>query len=105
AWYLCHRIRESMTDENPEPMDGLEYEMDETYVGGRYRGTEGQRYHMKNKEIVIGIRQRGGDVRFFHSQDVRSSTLAGYIKENVSPEATLICTDELTSYPGAVKLS
>ncbi len=105
AWYLCHRIREAMTDESPEPMDGLEYEMDETYVGGRYRGPDPNRFHASNKEIVVGIKQRGGDVRFFHVQDVRSSTLAQYIKQNVSPEATLICTDELTSYPGAVKLS
>jgi transposase-like protein len=105
AWYLCHRIRESMTDVNPEPMDGLEYEMDETYVGGRYRGPDPTRFHAKNKEIVVGIKQRGGDVRFFHVQDVKSSTLARYIKGNVSPEATLICTDEHTSYPGAVKLS
>ena len=105
AWYLCHRIRESMTEENPEPMDGLEYEMDETYVGGKFKGPGGAKYRLVNKEIVIGIKQRGGDVRFFHAQDVRSATLARYIKENVSPEAALMCTDELTSYPGAVRLS
>jgi transposase-like protein len=105
AWYLCHRIREAMKEEGAEPLEGPIVEMDETYVGGKYRGRDGQRYHLKNKEIVIGIRARGGDVRFFHAQDVQSSTLARYIKENVSPEARMICTDELTSYPGAVKQS
>jgi transposase-like protein len=104
AWYLCHRIRAAMREVNPEPMDGV-LEMDETYVGGRYRGPEAQRFHAKNKEIVIGIKQRGGELRFFHAEDVKSGTLAKYIKENVSGEAHVICTDELTSYPGAVKQS
>lgn len=105
AWYLCHRIREAMKEEGAEPLEGPIVEMDETYVGGKYRGPQAQRFHAKNKEIVIGIRARGGDVRFFHAKDVQSSTLARYIKENVSPQARMICTDELTSYPGAVKQS
>lgn len=104
AWYLCHRIRAAMKEVNQEPMDGV-LEMDETYVSGRYRGPEAQRFHAKNKEIVIGIKQRGGELRFFHAEDVKSGTLAKYIKENVSGEAHVICTDELTSYPGAVKQS
>ena len=104
AWYLCHRIRAAMKEANQEPLDGV-LEMDETYVGGRYRGPEAQRFHAKNKEIVIGIKQRGGELRFFHAEDVKSGTLAKYIKENISGEAEVICTDELTSYPGAVKQS
>lgn len=104
AWYLCHRVRAAMKEVNPEPMDGI-LEMDETYVGGKYRGPEAQRFHAKNKEIVIGIKQRNGDLRFFHAEDVKSGTLAKYIKENISGEAQVICTDELTSYPGAVKKS
>jgi transposase-like protein len=105
AWYLCHRIREAMKETGAEPLEGPIVEMDETYVGGKFRGADARRNRLKNKEIVIGIRARGGDVRFFHAQDVQSSTLAKYIKDNVSPEARMICTDELTSYPGAVKQS
>jgi transposase-like protein len=105
GWYLSHRIREAMKDDDLEPLLGPVIEMDETYVGGRYRGPDGQRFHTSNKEIVIGIKQRGGDVRFFHAKDVKSSTLAQFIRDHISPEATMICTDELTSYPGAVKQS
>lgn len=109
AWYLCHRIRAAMKEVNPEPMDGV-LEMDETYVGGKYRGGgpnryDGQRYRLSNKEIVIGIKQRGGELRFFHAEDVKSGTLAKYIRENVSGDAHVLCTDELHSYPGAVKQS
>lgn len=104
AWYLCHRVRAAMKEVNQEPIDGI-LEMDETYAGGRYRGPEARRFKDKNKEIVIGIKQRGGELRFFHAEDVKSGTLAKYIKENISGEAEVICTDELTSYPGAVKQS
>lgn len=104
AWYLCHRIRAAMGEAERPMLDGI-VEMDETYVGGRYRGRDAQRYHSKNKEIVIGIKQRGGDLRFFKAEDVKSGTLAQYIKDNVSQDCEVIMTDELTSYPGAVKQS
>src|SRR5271156_3680118 len=36
AWFLCHRIRESLRENNPGPLggDGKIVEADETYVGG-----------------------------------------------------------------------
>jgi transposase-like protein len=100
AWYLCHRIRAAMKEVNPEPLDGV-VEIDETYVGGRKHGRrfQGRRDH---KECVIGIKQRGGELRFFHAEDVKSGTLAKYIKENVSGDVDVIMTDELPAYPGAI---
>ena len=40
AWFLCHRIRESLRD-NTGPLggDGAYVEVDETYVGGKTRRT------------------------------------------------------------------
>ncbi|HUN86992.1 MAG TPA: IS1595 family transposase [Terracidiphilus sp.] len=106
AWYLCHRIRAAMATTEKGMMDGI-IEMDETYVGGKIRkGTpDAQKNRLKNKEIVIGIKQRGGELRFFHAEDVKSGTLAKYIKDNVSKEVEVIMTDEYISYPGAVKQS
>src|SRR5438132_4522160 len=76
AWYLCHRIRAAMSEARPM-LDGT-VEMDETYVGGKERGTSwrGGPGNLAHKEIVIGIRQRGGDLRFFHAKDAKSGTLA-----------------------------
>ena len=48
----------------------------------------------KDKEIVIGIRQRNGELRLFHSKDVKAKTLAKYIRENVSEDAEVIFTDD-----------
>ena len=82
AWYLCHRIRHAMAKVDRPMLDGP-VEMDETYVGGRKIG-HGVKAGKDAKEVVIGIRQRSGDLRFFHASDAKSGTLAKYISENVS---------------------
>jgi len=84
-------------------------EMDETYVGGRQKSplvTAGRiPKALSNKTCVIGIKQRGGELRFFKAEDAKSGTLAKYIKENISQDVEFIMTDDLTSYPGAIKKS
>jgi len=101
AWYLCHRIRAAMKESMPTMLDGT-VEMDETYVGGRTRGKGLGPHAGGNKEIVIGIRQRGGDLRFFHAEDAKSGTLAKYIRDNVSADVDVMVTDELMAYPSAM---
>lgn len=104
AWYLCHRIRAAMATADKPMLDGI-VEMDETYIGGKFKGRDAQRNRLRNKEIVIGIKQRGGDLRFFKAEDVKSGTLAKYIKENVSQDVEVIMTDELPAYKGAMTQS
>jgi len=101
AWYLCHRIRAAMR-EAEKPMLGGKIEMDETYVGGKVKG-RGIQAGKDNKETVIGIRQRNGDLRFFHASDAKAGTLAQYIRENVSEDVDVIITDDFMSYPYAVQ--
>ncbi len=103
AWYLCQRVRSAMKDVNPEPLDGI-VEIDETYVGGRKRGKRFQE-HRDHKECVIGIKQRNGDLRFFHAEDAKTGVLAKYIRENVSQDVHVIMTDELRAYPGAIEMA
>lgn len=98
AWYLCHRIRAAMVRTDRPVLDG-KVEMDETYVGGK--GHKPGR--PKDKEIIIGIRQRNGELRLFHSKDVKAETLAKYIRENVSEDVDVIFTDDYPSYPSAIK--
>jgi transposase-like protein len=100
AWYLCHRIRAAMAQVDQPLLTGT-VELDETYIGGRERG-RGKGFRKDRKECVIGIRQRGGDLRFFHAEDAKSGTLAKYIKENISTDVEVIVTDEFTGYPSAM---
>lgn len=100
AWYLFHRIRKAMATAERPMLDGT-CEMDETYVGGVKRGI-GAKAAKAAKEVVIGIRQRGGDVRFFHAEDAKSGTLERYIRENISQDVEVIVTDEWPAYDRAV---
>jgi len=86
AWYLCHRIRAAMKIVNAQMLDG-KVEMDETFIGGKSRGRHkpGQK-PTHGKEVVIGIRQRGGELRLFHAEDVAAGTLSRYIRLNVSKD-------------------
>jgi transposase-like protein len=100
AWYLCHRIRAAMKEIEKPMLDGT-VEVDETWIGGKNTG-KGKRNATANKEIVVGIRQRGGDLRLFHAEEVSSGVLAKYIKENVSEDVEVVMTDEWIGYPKAM---
>lgn len=100
AWYLCHRIRAAMKEADQPMLDGT-VEMDETYVGGKKKGW-GQKAGLAAKEVVIGIRQRNGDLRFFHADDAKTGTLAKYIQENVGADVDVIITDTFNAYKNAV---
>ncbi len=100
AWYLCHRIRAAMKEAERPMLDGT-VEMDETYVGGFKKGW-GQKAGKEAKEVVIGIRQRNGDLRFFHAEDAKSGTLQKYIRENISTDVDVLITDTHQPYKYAV---
>jgi transposase-like protein len=101
AWYLCHRIRHAMVEVNKPMLDG-KVEMDETFVGGK-NWWQGREAKNDNKEVVIGIRQRGGDLRFFHAKDAKSGTLEKYIRENISEDVDILFTDDALGYRSAAK--
>jgi transposase-like protein len=97
AWYLCHRIRAAMMEVAPEKMGGA-VEIDETYVGGKPR-----RHRMKpDKEVVIGIRQRNGDLRLLRAKDATAKTVREIINTNIGSHVEVIMTDESQIYPWAL---
>ncbi|MGO9087023.1 MAG: IS1595 family transposase [Terriglobales bacterium] len=98
AWYLAHRIREAMNEPDGLKLTGT-VEIDETYVGGKKRGHQGQK---KDKEVVMGIRQRGGDLRLIHIENAKSETLSEQIEAHVSPDVKMVVTDEWYGYPRAM---
>jgi transposase-like protein len=101
AWYLCHRIRAAMVESQKPMLDG-KVEIDETYVGGKAKG-KGKTGRGTDKEIVIGIRKRNGELRMFHASDVKAGTIAQFIRENVSKDIDVIITDDFASYPFAME--
>jgi transposase-like protein len=99
AWYLAHRIRKAMAQ--PEGMFSGQVEADETYVGGKFdKRRKRERYA---KPAVGGLLQRGkGDehskVKTFNLPVASAMTLTGMVRDNVSMDAELLCTDEARGY-------
>src|SRR6266705_6222935 len=87
AWYLCHRIRAAMLETAPKKLGGT-VEIDETYVGGKKRRWRPS----SEKKVVIGIRQRNGDLRLIHAEDARSDTVREIIKANIGGHVEVIMT-------------
>jgi transposase-like protein len=97
AWHLCHRIRAAMLEVAPQKLGGT-VEIDETYVGGKKR-----RWRPKSdKQVVIGIRQRNGDLRMIHAEDAKSATVREIINANIGSHVEVIMTDESAIYPWAL---
>lgn len=94
AWYLAHRIRKAMVDANRPKLKGV-VEIDETYIGGKQRG---HRSKLKNKDVVIGVRERGGPLRFVQTPDNKADTVYAVIANNVAKDAQAIMTDESNIY-------
>jgi len=105
AWFMMHRIRLALQDENGKMMGG-EVEVDETFIGGLARnmhvnkrrekitGTGG-----KDKTPVLGFVERGGDVRATVIPNRKRNTLHGLVKANVSAGSALY-SDALKGYEG-----
>jgi transposase-like protein len=97
AWYMAHRIRLAMTEDEAfcRKFEGV-VEVDETYVGGKRRGKRGR--GAANKIPVVAIKERtSGRVRMKAIQDVSAQSLADFIRAHAQPGAE-VHTDEFTSY-------
>ena len=98
AWFMTHRVREAMRDGNLAPFggNGTPVEADETFIG-REPGKPVQRaYHHKMKVLSLVDRETGR-ARSMVVDDLKASTVAPILRENIAKEARLM-TDEATHY-------
>jgi transposase-like protein len=100
AWYMVHRIRKAMVELSLGKLSGI-VELDETYIGGKQKG-KGVYYGKKQKQVVVGLRQRKGPLRFIHTKDAKANTLKAIIEEHIGEEVQYIMTDESSASWGAL---
>jgi transposase-like protein len=97
AWFLCHRIREAMNTGDLPLLKGT-VEVDETYVGGKQRKGEMRQTWYERKLPVMGMKERGGLVRFRQVRATNAGTVRQVVSKHVSPDAERIITDESVIY-------
>jgi IS1 family transposase/ribosomal protein L37AE/L43A len=108
AWYMCHRIRVALAEQDMDKLGGI-VEVDETFVGGKAKNRHWKKRDGKpgptasGKAIVAGAIQRKGNVVARVIQNVRASTLQGFVNEAVSNKVSLLCTDQWVGYAGLDK--
>lgn len=86
AWHLAHRIRKAMESAGHLPrMDGP-VEVDETFVGGKYRNMHASKRREKpTKFPVIGVLDREtGEVRAQAVDSIAGFTLPDFIERHVN---------------------
>ena len=112
AWFLAHRIRESMRTGGLTPPMGGEgkiVEADETYYGEletprvskqRQGRPYKKRRHVGTKRAILSLVERGGRVRSFHIPTADKATVDKIVKDNITRESKLH-TDESKLYGNA----
>jgi transposase-like protein len=99
AWHMTHRIRMAMKPyAKPTKLSGT-VEVDETYVGGKRRGTghRGRPDVESHKSPVVSLVQRNGKVRSFHVPRVSAKNLKEVMRENIQTDADIM-TDDFSAY-------
>ena len=116
AWYMCHRVREAMTDSHDEPLSGV-IEADETYVGSRTRrGHPTWHERIKDEEEmglrpkkpkegplagktpVFGMIERGGRLRTQVVPDARGETLRPIMVRGIDLDRAMLVSDGHPAY-------
>jgi transposase-like protein len=106
AWFVLHRVRLALQSSSTLKLggNGGEVEVDETFIGGKARNMHARRRQNRlastgvgGKAPVLGILERGGQIRATVVPNRRKHALHGEIKRNVE-EGSAIYTDALMSY-------
>ena len=103
AWYLLQRVREACKRGQLRLANVVE--VDETFIGGKEKNkrlskrSRTEREVYEQKQVVIGMRERGGKTLALPVEGTDRLTLWNAIQKHVEPGSTLY-TDDHASYKG-----
>jgi len=104
CWAVMHKIRNAMSTDEGALIKGI-FEMDETYVKTTKDNddkddndkTFGGGRSTKNNTPIVAMKEKGGDIKAFATNDTKYHTL-GKIAMSVAKIGSEIHTDEYVSY-------
>jgi transposase-like protein len=100
AWYVGHRLRAGMHDDDFKKLMGI-VEVDETYIGGKQENRhwrDRQKYHgggaaHTGKITVIGAISRKGNVTCKVIENTSQRMMLHFVRKMVSEKVDLVATD------------
>lgn len=103
AWFLSHRIREAMRDDDTVDFGtgGSVVEVDETFIGNdrtkKPKHSKKGRGYAHNHKVLALVDRETGRAKSIVVDDLKAKTLVPILKENIATEAT-VYTDEAGQY-------
>ena len=98
AWFMAHRIRESMKDDgSPLGGPGKVVESDEAFIGGSAKKRLGGKVARMKK--VMTLVERDGRARSFHVANLNHNNIRGAIVTNVHRSSHLMTDDARVYWP------
>lgn len=107
AWFVTHRLREAARTQSFNRPLRDDVESDETFIGGKEKNKHrskrtGGKQGGKGKIAVLGMLERGGELRTMVTPSLRAGDVQGAIRANVEKGSGLY-TDEHPSFTGLRK--
>lgn len=106
AWYMCHRLRAAMKNDEFKKLMGV-VEVDETFLGGKERNKplhKRTRNPWSGKVAVIGAIARKGNVVCQVIERTDRATLSKFVRNTVSDKVELVATDDHPGYQYAFEM-
>jgi transposase-like protein len=104
SWFMLQRLREACGNNKDDGLLSGIIEADEVYIGGK----EANKHENKKlkagrgavgKVAVLGMRERGGDVKAKVLFDTKAETIQAELAKTIT-DRSVLCTDEHRSYIG-----
>lgn len=104
AWFVTHRLRHAIRTQSFNRPLAEDVESDETFIGGKEKNKHawqrtGGKQGGKGKVAVLGMLERGGELRTMVTPSLRKGHVQDAIRSNVAKGAGLY-TDEHPAFDG-----